>query len=144
MSFTEEEMAYLRSQPLARIATVSRDAQPDVAPVGFEFDGSVFFVGGHDPINSRKFRNVRDGNRKVALVIDDLVSTRPWTPRFMRIYGTADFVEREGQFGPATYMRITPTVSWSWNLEGRPFAPEADGAANSAPRRTVHQRPTQG
>jgi pyridoxamine 5'-phosphate oxidase family protein len=40
MSFTEEEIAYLRSQPLARLATLDRDGQPDVVPVGFEFDGS--------------------------------------------------------------------------------------------------------
>src|SRR5919198_3848795 len=117
MSFTKEEIAYLRSQPLARIATVSSDGQPDVAPVGFEFDETYFYVGGHDPARTRKFLNVRDGNAKVALVIDDLVSTQPWTPRFMRIYGTAELVEREGQFGPAPYLRIAPTISWSWNLE---------------------------
>jgi pyridoxamine 5'-phosphate oxidase family protein len=144
MSFTEEEIAYLRSQPLARIATVSRDGQPDVAPVGFEFDGTCFYVGGIDPARTRKFRNVRDGNAKVALVIDDVVSTRPWTPRFLRIYGTADVVERQGRFPSTSYLRITPTVSWSWNLEGRPFTPGADGAERIAPRKTVHQRPAQG
>lgn len=108
MSFTEEEIAYLRSQPLARIATVSSDGQPDAAPVGFEFDGTYVYVGGVNPTNTRKFRNVRAGNEKVALVIDDLVSTNPWTPRFMRIYGTAELIERPGQFGPGAYMRITP------------------------------------
>ncbi len=34
MSFTDAEIAYLRSQPLARIATVSPDGQPDASPVG--------------------------------------------------------------------------------------------------------------
>lgn len=33
MSFTEEEIAYLRSQPLARVATLGPDAQPDVVPL---------------------------------------------------------------------------------------------------------------
>ena len=37
--FSERELAYLRSQRLARIATVSRRSQPDVAPVGYAFDG---------------------------------------------------------------------------------------------------------
>jgi hypothetical protein len=37
--FTEKEIAYLQSQPLARLATVSVDLQPDAVPVGFEFDG---------------------------------------------------------------------------------------------------------
>lgn len=89
MSFSEEEIAYLRSQRLARIATVSADGQPDVVPVGFEFDGTHLYVGGIDPARTRKFRNVRAGNTKVALVIDDLPSTDPWTPRYLRIYGDA-------------------------------------------------------
>jgi pyridoxamine 5'-phosphate oxidase family protein len=41
MSFTEEEITYLRTQRLARIATVSADGQPDVAPVGYQFDGNL-------------------------------------------------------------------------------------------------------
>ncbi len=135
MSFTDEEITYLRSQRLARIATISPDGQPDVVAVGFEFDGTHFYVGGMDPVKTRKFRNVQAGNTKVALVVDDLVSTNPWTPRYMRVYGTAEIVERQGQFGPAPYMRITPTISWSWNLQGRPFA---HGDRESGPRRTVH------
>jgi pyridoxamine 5'-phosphate oxidase family protein len=64
---------------------------------------------------------VRAGTTKVALVIDDLVSVNPWTVRGLRIYGNAELVVRQqGQFGPGHYMRITPTVSWSWNLDGRP------------------------
>jgi pyridoxamine 5'-phosphate oxidase family protein len=42
MSFSDEEVAYLRSQRLARLATVAPDGQPDVVPVGFEFDGRSF------------------------------------------------------------------------------------------------------
>jgi pyridoxamine 5'-phosphate oxidase family protein len=137
MSFTDEEVAYLRSQRLARIATVSQEGQPDAAPVGFEFDGTHFYVGGRDPARTRKFLNVEGGNDKVALVVDDLVSTDPWTPRFIRVYGTAVLVERQGQFGPALYMRITPTISWSWNLAGRPYGEM--NAEQFGPRRTVHQ-----
>ncbi len=97
MAFTEEEAAYLKSQPLARIATVGADDQPDVAPVGFEFDGTYFYVGGRAPEQTRKYRNVQAGHAKVALVVDDLVSTNPWTPRFLRVYGTAEPVERAGR-----------------------------------------------
>jgi pyridoxamine 5'-phosphate oxidase family protein len=119
--FTEEEITYLQTQPLARIATVSTDAQPDVMPVGYQFDGKYFYVGGMNPAKTRKFRNVRAGNTQLALVIDDLVSVNPWTVRGLRIYGSAELVVRqEGQFGPGHYLRITPTVSWSWNLDGRP------------------------
>jgi pyridoxamine 5'-phosphate oxidase family protein len=138
MAFNEEELAYLRSQQLARIATVDSEGQPDVAPVGFEFDGTYFYVGGIDPARTRKYRNVQAGHPKIALVIDDLVSTDPWVPRFLRVYGTAELVEREGQFGaePAKYLRITPGISWSWNLSGRPFS--HDGGQPAGPRRTVH------
>jgi pyridoxamine 5'-phosphate oxidase family protein len=85
MAFTEEEAAYLWSQPLARIATVGPDGQPDVAPVGFEFDGTYLYVGGRAPERTRKFLNVKAGQAKVALVVDDLVSTDPWTPRSLRV-----------------------------------------------------------
>jgi pyridoxamine 5'-phosphate oxidase family protein len=135
VSFSDEEIAYLRSQRLARIATVSADGQPDVVPVGFEFDGMHVYVGGMDPAKTRKFRNVQAGNTKVALVIDDLVSANPWTPRYLRIYGNAQLTERPGQFGPGAYMRITPTMSWSFNLEGLPFT--HDREINI--RRTVHE-----
>jgi pyridoxamine 5'-phosphate oxidase family protein len=140
MAFTEEEITYLRSQRLARIATVAQDGQPDAAPVGFEFDGTYFYIGGIDPVKTRKFRNVQAGNDKVALVIDDLASTDPWTPRFLRIYGTAELIERRGQFGSGPCMRVTPTISWSWNLDGRPFGHDAGN--QFGPRRTVHQPPS--
>jgi pyridoxamine 5'-phosphate oxidase family protein len=142
MSFAAEEVAYLRSQPLGRLATVSQDGQPDVVPVGYDFDGRYLYVSGHgDTVKTRKFRNVLAGSAKVALVVDDLVSTRPWAPRFLRIYGTADVVERDGYVGQGAYLRITPTISWSWNFAGRPLTGEA-GGDELAPRRTVHPPPS--
>ena len=136
MSFTAEEVAYLRSQPLARLATVSADGQPDVAPVAFEFDGAYFWVGGSGAsvLRTRKFGNVRAGRRKVALVVDDLPSLDPFIARGIRVYGVADGpVERVGMVGPGLYLRITPQVSWSWNMAGEPV-----GATWYETRRTVH------
>jgi pyridoxamine 5'-phosphate oxidase family protein len=122
MSFSDEEIEYLGSQPLARLATVDGDGQPDVVPVGLEFDGTHFWVGGPASITrTRKFRNVGSGNHTVAVVVDDLVSFDPFIARGIRIYGHAEEpFERVGMVGPGTYMRITPTVSWSWNLGGEP------------------------
>lgn len=140
MSFTDEEIAYLQSQPLARVATVSADGQPDVVPLAFEFDGTFFWVGGSGQtvLDTRKFRNVGAGNHKVALVIDDLVSFTPFVARGMRIYGHADQpIERVGVVGPGIYLRITPTISWSWNMAGNPV-----GDTWYEARRTVHQIPT--
>jgi len=39
----------------------------------------------------------------------------------VRIYGTAEFVERWGQFGPGWNLRIVPAVSWSANLDGESY-----------------------
>jgi pyridoxamine 5'-phosphate oxidase family protein len=143
MSFSEDELRYLNAQPLARLATVDAEGQPDVVPVGITIDGPYIYIAGLDNVRTRKYRNVRDGNSKVSLVVDDLASTQPWAPRFVRIYGTADIVERDGQFGKQPYLRILPTVSWSWNLDGHPFTHETNPASLKL-RRTVHQPPAHG
>ena len=119
--FTEKETAYLKSQRLARIGTVSADSQPDVSPVGYEFDGEYFYVGGMNNKATRKYKNVAGGNSRVALVIDDLESIDPWSPRGIRVFGTADIVDYEGYAGSGSYLRIKPTVTWSWNVEGSSY-----------------------
>jgi pyridoxamine 5'-phosphate oxidase family protein len=127
--FSQKELGYLKSQRLARISTVSpEDLQPDVSPVGFEFDGEYFYVGGIDLPKTRKYKNVLK-NKKVALVIDDLETVNPWAPRAIRIYGTADIVARQGGYmdrahsssssssSPPSYIRIRPLKKWSWGVE---------------------------
>jgi pyridoxamine 5'-phosphate oxidase family protein len=114
VAFTTEEIAYINSQHLARVASVAPDGQPDVAAVVFDFDGAHFDIGGFNPSNTRRSRNVRNGNRKVALILDDLMTVKPWTPRFIRFYGTAALVDRQDQ----QVLQIAPTVSWSMNLWG--------------------------
>jgi pyridoxamine 5'-phosphate oxidase family protein len=138
MSFNGAEIAYLRSQPVTRFATVGPDRQPDVVPLAFEFDGERFWVGGvGDAVaGTRKFRNVAAGNDRVALVFDDLVSLDPFAARCLRVYGRAgEPVERVSALvGPGLFMPITPTISWSWNLEGKPA-----GVTWYPARRTTHQ-----
>ena len=126
MAFTDEEIAYLRSQPLGRLATLGAGGQPDVVPVSVEFDGTFLWVGGGATVrHTRKFRNIAAGNDKVALVVDDLVSLDPFIARGLRVYGHAEQpFERAGMVGPGPYLRITPTVSWSWNLAGEPVGDE--------------------
>ncbi|HEX5732457.1 MAG TPA: PPOX class F420-dependent oxidoreductase [Blastocatellia bacterium] len=115
--FSDKEVDYLKSQKLARIATVSAHSQPDVAPVSFEFDGQYFYVGGLKMTTTLKYKNVLNGNKKVALVIDDLEAVSPWRPRGIKIHGSAEIVERSGQLGEGIYMRITPEKYWSWGIE---------------------------
>jgi pyridoxamine 5'-phosphate oxidase family protein len=103
MSFSAEEVAYLRSQPLARLATSSADGQPDVVPLSFELDGDCFWVGGSGAsvLVTRKFRNVQAGHHDVALVVDDMVSFDPFIARGIRVYGHAEQpIERHGMVGP--------------------------------------------
>jgi len=143
VSFTDEEIAYLRAQPLARVATVGPDGQPDVVPLAFEFDGTFFWVGGsgRTVLETRKFRNVGAGQDKVALVVDDIVSFDPFIARSIRVYGVAEApFERVGMMGPGVFVRITPTISWSWNMAGKPvgetwYEPREGDPSNGAERR---------
>ncbi len=136
MRFSAEELDYLGTQSLARFATRAPDGQPDVTPVAFELDDDLIWIcgAGEAVLRTRKVRNVVAGGREVALVIDDLVSLDPFIARGIRIYGRADNpVERVGMVGPGYYIPVTPTVSWSWNLEGVPV-----GDTWYPARRTVH------
>jgi pyridoxamine 5'-phosphate oxidase family protein len=123
--FSQKEKEYLGSQRLARIATASSadgSIQPDVVPVGFDFDGEYFYIGGMNLLGSAKYKNVQKNNR-VAIVIDDLKSVNPWEPRGVRIYGIADVVTRQGGYmtrtdhPSATYIRIKPLKKWSSGIE---------------------------
>lgn len=115
--FSEKELAYMRTQRLLRIATVTSDGQPDVDAVVFEFDGEYFYVGGFTLQTSRKYKNVADGNTKVSLIIDDQETP---APRGIKLHGVAKIVHRSGKHGLTEYLAIRPTVSWHWGIEGPP------------------------
>jgi pyridoxamine 5'-phosphate oxidase family protein len=130
--FSQKEIEYIKSQRLARIATAAPSSkeeqgeyitiQPDVVPVGFDFDGDYFYVGGMNILKSTKYKNVLKNN-KVAIIIDDLKSIDPWDPRGIKIYGTADVVTRQGGYMDGTghpnptYIRVKPDKKWSWGIE---------------------------
>ena len=116
LMFSEKEIAYLKSQRLARIATASKESQPDVAPVGFDFDGTYFYVGGVNLPTTLKYKNAQN-NPKVSLVIDDLEGINPWRPRGVKVHGIADLTTRQGYVGAGTYIRIKPKEKWSWGIE---------------------------
>jgi pyridoxamine 5'-phosphate oxidase family protein len=120
--FSQKEIEYLNSQRLARIATAAvstheeRSVQPDVVPVGFDFDGDYFYVGGMNILKSIKYKNILKNNR-VAIVIDDLKTVNPWDPRGIKIYGTTDVTTRQNGYMENTdhpnpqYIRISPRGS---------------------------------
>jgi pyridoxamine 5'-phosphate oxidase family protein len=130
--FSEKEIEYLKSQRLARIATVNvssedQTIQPDVVPVGFDFDGNYLYVGGINILKSTKYKNILK-NSSVAIVVDDLKTIDPWDPRGIRIYGTADAVNRQGGYmdqtahGTFHYIRIRPDKKWSWGIDEPVFS----------------------
>jgi pyridoxamine 5'-phosphate oxidase family protein len=114
VSFNKEEAKYLKESRLARLATVSPSGQPHVVPIGFEFDGEFFHFGGYHITKSLKFRNIQKNN-KVGLVVDDLVSVKPWIPRFIIIRGTAEILTEKGpgSIDRRTSIKITPLIKRS-------------------------------
>ena len=131
--FTEKEIGYLRQQRLGRLATVGSDGSPHVVPVGFRLDAEdqVIEVGGHGLSGSKKWRDLQ-ANPRIALVIDDLESVNPWTPRGIEVRGRAELHAEGGErFGPgwdSAWIRILPQRIVSWGIEGAPFS----GAGRSA------------
>lgn len=110
-AFTDAERAYLRSQPLMRFATASLSGRPDVAPVVFEVEGDDIVTAGFDITHTVRYRNI-ESNPRATLVVDDLASVDPWSPRGIKIIGSASIEQVDG----AARFRITPEVIISWAL----------------------------
>lgn len=126
IALTDAEQAYLQSQPLGRLATVDSNGAPQNSPIGVFFDEATgdVLIGGHAMGATRKFRNVQ-ANPHVAVVIDDLVSTDPWTVRGLEIRGTAVAlfdVDPPVPFMSREVIRITPTWVAAWGID-----PESPG-----------------
>lgn len=121
-AFTPAEVAYLRSQPLMRFASASPSGRPDVAPVVFQLDGDDIVTGGFDITHTVRYRNIQS-NPRVSVVVDDLASTDPWSPRGVKVIGTA-VIESDGG---APRFRITPDVVISWAVnDTTPGIPKMD------------------
>ncbi|MFZ4584740.1 MAG: PPOX class F420-dependent oxidoreductase [Acidimicrobiia bacterium] len=111
MSFTDAERAYLQTQPLMRFATASPEGKPDVAPVSFGLDGDDIVSGGFDITRTVRYRNVEQ-NPRATVVIDDLATVDPWSPRGIKVIGAASIEAHDG----APQFRIRPEVIISWGV----------------------------
>jgi pyridoxamine 5'-phosphate oxidase family protein len=134
--FTRAELAYLRSQKLARLATIGPDGGPQVRPVGFGVDeetGAIDVAGHRNPA-TQKWRNVlRDG--RASIVVDDVLP--PWRPRAIEVRGHAEVLPDQAGDGivpgaPPGVIRIHP-------VRILPFGIEEGGPGP----RTVDREPTQ-
>ncbi len=111
------EFAYLRTQRLGRLATAQPDGTLQVSPVGFRYNPgtSTIDVGGYHMSASRKFRNVAD-NGRVAFVVDDIASVKPWRVRCLEIRGHAEAIDAPAGSDGAI-IRIHPTRVISFGLD---------------------------
>jgi pyridoxamine 5'-phosphate oxidase family protein len=119
--FTDSELAYLGSQRLGRLATVSPSGAPQANPVGFTVNVELGTIDifGFNLAKSKKYRNVR-ANPKVAFVVDDLASVNPWVVRGVEIRGVAEALG--GVAAPMAQMgddviRVHPRRIISWGVD---------------------------
>lgn len=122
--FTAQEIAYLASQRLGRLATLSALGEPHVVPVGFRYNADLdtIDIGGHNIGKSKKFRDVaRDG--RVAFVVDDVLP--PWKVRGVEVRGLAEVLAEGGKQLMQNFddelIRITPTRVISWGIDSDAF-----------------------
>jgi pyridoxamine 5'-phosphate oxidase family protein len=123
MTFTPSELAYLRSQPLGRLATQQQDGTLQNSPVTFTYNPATdtIDIAGHRMGSSQKLRNIA-ANGRVAFVVDDLASTNPWRPRFLEIRGWAQAVttDRAPASTPVVagpFIRVHPTRILAFGLD---------------------------
>ncbi|GAB4588628.1 PPOX class F420-dependent oxidoreductase [Nocardia sp. IFM 10818] len=109
---TPAQIDYLESQLLGRLATVRPDGSPQNNPVGFRYNAPLgtIDIGGYRMGATQKFRNLAKEER-VSLVVDDVVSTSPWTVRCLEIRGTAQALKDVGPYAEGMsreLIRLTP------------------------------------
>ena len=122
MTLTPAQIEYMGTQPLGRIATAGADGKPHVVPTSFRYNPDLGTVdcGGLHVATTKKYRDVQ-ANGWAAIVIDDLVSVDPWTPRMLEVRGRAAAVPTGGSvlrpgFGEA-FIRIHPEKVNSFGIE---------------------------
>ena len=113
--FSPQEISYLTTaKVLGRLATLDRDGQPHVVPVGWRYNADLDTVdiSGRRFSATRKFRNAKV-NPKATLLIDEIQP--PWQPRAVMIQGLATTLE--GGTDREAMIRITPQRVISWGLD---------------------------
>jgi len=121
MIFTSDELVYLGSQTLGRLATLAPDGTLQNNPVGFSVNAEDGWIdiGGWRMGESRKFANVQR-YPEVAFVVDDIASRDPWTVRGIEIRGRAEAVtgvpRAAGDHLSGEVIRIRPRRIRSWGI----------------------------
>jgi pyridoxamine 5'-phosphate oxidase family protein len=120
MGLTDDEIAYLRTQRLGRLATVRPDGTLQNSPVGFGYNAATgtIDIGGYNMACSRKYRNLQTSGR-VGFVVQDVASLDPWRVRCVEIRGRAEAVEAPPDSAsrvPGPIIRVHPDRVISFGL----------------------------
>lgn len=134
--FTPQEIDYLQSQRLGRMATIDAKGDLHVVPLAFRYnpEEDTIDLGGHNIVSTKKYRDaLRHG--RIAFVVDDVLP--PWKPRFVEVRGTVQAVDEGGQainpnFRPEI-LRLTPTYIVSIGLNNDVVRP-GEGAVHYSGR----------
>ncbi|RCV48017.1 PPOX class F420-dependent oxidoreductase [Marinitenerispora sediminis] len=121
MPFTHVELDYLKTQRMARLATIGPAGAPQLRPVVFELnlDLGTIDIGGWDMGATQKYRNVRREPR-VSIVIDDVVCYDPFVDRGIEVRGRAEPIGDHGPMHPGysdEIIRVHPRRIVSWGLD---------------------------
>ena len=118
--FTNNELEYMREPRLGRFATVDKDGNPHVVPVGFRYNSKTdtIDIGGHNIAQTKKWRDA-GRHPRVAFVIDDVLP--PWQPRSIEILADAELLESGGEefglgFDPQI-IRLHPVKIIAWGID---------------------------
>lgn len=121
--FQPEEITYIESQLLGRLATVGVDGDPHVVPVTHRYNRilDTIDIGGHDFVPSKKYQNVAATGR-VAYVIDDF--DEQLVPRGIEIRGRGELQTEGGRDIDPSFddemLRIYPEHIARWGLAAGP------------------------
>jgi pyridoxamine 5'-phosphate oxidase family protein len=137
--FTPEEMQYLNSQRLGRMATIDAKGDLHVVPVGFRYnpEEDTIDIGGHNIAGTKKYRDALHHGR-IAFVVDDVLP--PWKPRFVEVRGTVTGLLEGGKainegFRPEI-LRLTPMYIVSIGINDEVVLP-GQGRVNYHGRKVV-------
>ena len=109
--FTDDQRAFLGGQRIARLATANLEGTPSRRSVSSSTVTSSCPAGSIWPKTIR-YRHLQT-NPIATIVIDDLASVDPWTPRGVKARGPAELTQRaDGSW----IVRITPKTVWSWGI----------------------------
>jgi pyridoxamine 5'-phosphate oxidase family protein len=125
--FTPDEIEYLESRTLGRLATVGTNGQPHVIPLTYKFnrDEDTIDLGGIDFAAGKKWRDAQR-HPKVTFLVDDADAQGA---RAIEIRGRAELHRTGGsKINPRfpnfvePFMRLRPMRIVSWGLDAPGFS----------------------